>query len=65
MEQLQVPSGSTQLVLVVVDQLRTSSVPVGAADHEAHVIHFPVSHQALRQLRSAPYGDTTKLLNAP
>lgn len=59
-----VPSGSTQLVLVVVVvQLRTSSVPVGAADHEAHVVHLPVSHQALGQLRSAPCGDTTQLVN--
>lgn len=28
----------------------TSSVPVGAGDHEAHVVHVPVSHPALGQL---------------
>lgn len=28
----------------------TSSVPVGARDHEAHVVHHPASHLTLGQL---------------
>lgn len=43
-------------ILVVVEELRTSSVPVGTADHEAHVVHLFVPHQALGQLRGSLYG---------
>lgn len=41
---------SSSWVVVVLDELRTSSVPVGTADHEAHVVHLFVPHQALWQV---------------
>lgn len=43
------PLSSTSSVSLT-GRTRTGSVPVGARDHEAHVVHPPASHHALGQL---------------
>lgn len=42
--------------------IRTGSVPVGARDHEAHVVHPPVSHHALGQLSRGVCGVKHRVL---
>lgn len=39
---------------------RTTLVPVGARDHETHVVHLPVSHLALGQLSWGVSGSSSR-----